>query len=296
MAIIRGKIQASEHFTIMPNHWLRDPELSLKAIGLLAQVLSHSEGWSMSINSLAKANNVGKDAIRTAIKELEERGYLVRQQSRNDATNRFEESIWMTSDPSEKPSSENPSTEKPSTENPTPKNTNTQEEQVLEEQGQLKPIPQNKFEVRTDGSKKHWDEFVEFYSRYPLKTGKQDAYRAFVKALKITTFEELMRGVTDFANDPNLPKIKSKIKHPATWLNKGCWDDEPLPPPSYTRDEILELQARRNLEVRKSSVSETKREILEQRKAAERVAAEEIPRCEHDRIWAVCPHCSRKNR
>jgi len=293
MAIIRGRIQATENFTILPNHWLRDPNLSLKAIGLLAQVLSHSEGWSMSINSLAKTNNVGKDAIRTAIKELEDAGYLQRQQPRNGQTNRFEESVWVTGEPY----AEKPLTENPTTENPTPKNNNKQEEQVLENQVQEYSFPQSKFEARKASKNEHWEEFLKFYNCYPNKTGKQAAYKAYVKALKLATVDELLAGVIRFASDPNLPVIKSKIKHPATWLNAGCWEDEPLSAPIYSREELLEVQARRNAVQREKTIEATQRELQEQRDKALRIQASEAPaQCEHGRIWAACPRCSRNNR
>jgi len=295
MAIIRGHIKATDNFTILPNHWLRDSRLSLKAIGLLAQVLSHSEGWSMSINSLAKANNVGKDAIRTAIVELEKAGYLHRQQPRNDVTNRFEESVWVTGEPlAEKPLAEKPSPGNPSSENPTPKKNNKQEEQFEEEKLEEYSFPQNEFEEGRKPTEKHWDEFLAWYVHYPNKTGKQAAFKAYVKALKKVSRQELLDGVIRFASDPNLPFLKSKIKHPATWLNAGCWDDEPLAAPIYSREELLDVKAAKNAIKRKKEIAATQAEILAERAKEERVKEQHIERCEHDRILAACPKCFMK--
>lgn len=66
-------------YTKVPNHYLRDKELSLKAKGLLTQILSLPEDWNVSVARLAGMNADGENAIKTAVKELEERGYLARR-------------------------------------------------------------------------------------------------------------------------------------------------------------------------------------------------------------------------
>lgn len=71
--------------------------------------------------------------------------------------------------------------------------------------------------------------FAEFYLIYPRKVGREAARKAFEKAVKATTPEAVIEGARRFAADPNLPD-KQFIPHPATWLNAGRWDDEPLPP------------------------------------------------------------------
>lgn len=70
--------------------------------------------------------------------------------------------------------------------------------------------------------------FKKFWEIYPRKAGKQAAEKAFLKAIANVDAEDVIAGATRFAEDPNLPP-KQFIPHPATWLNGGCWDDEPLP-------------------------------------------------------------------
>lgn len=70
--------------------------------------------------------------------------------------------------------------------------------------------------------------FTKFWEIYPRKAGKQAAEKAFLKASATIDAETIVAGATRFAADPNLPP-KQFIPHPATWLNGGCWDDEPLP-------------------------------------------------------------------
>ena len=72
--------------------------------------------------------------------------------------------------------------------------------------------------------------FDQFWSMCPRKVGKDAARRAFDKAVKRASLDEVMAGMSRFSTDPNLPEDKNYIPHPSTWLNEGRWDDEPLPP------------------------------------------------------------------
>lgn len=82
MPLIRSEHFFDTDFTQIPNAWLRDQRLSLGAIGLLGQLLSHKPGWSISQESLAQANGCGRDLIRSLINELTAAGYLERSQER----------------------------------------------------------------------------------------------------------------------------------------------------------------------------------------------------------------------
>jgi hypothetical protein len=104
MPLIRGHHSFDEKFTQIPNDWLRDPRLSLKAIGLLAQLMSHTPGWKLSIRSLARANGVGVATIKTAVLELEQFGYLSRSEKQaKDEDGKFADYIWTTQDPFQNP-------------------------------------------------------------------------------------------------------------------------------------------------------------------------------------------------
>jgi hypothetical protein len=83
VAIRRGSIPA-DSFTIISNAWLRDPRLSLKAKGLAAYISSHAAEHVLSVEQILAENTDGKDAVRAGMAELEERGYLVREQVRGD--------------------------------------------------------------------------------------------------------------------------------------------------------------------------------------------------------------------
>ena len=102
-------------FTTMLNHHLRNRNLSLKAVGLLSKMLSLPPDWDYSIRGLAMLNTDGIDGIRTAMKELEDEGYVVRVQSRDERgrMSRNKYTVYAL------PQKEKPSPDLPSSENPT---------------------------------------------------------------------------------------------------------------------------------------------------------------------------------
>ena len=67
----------------MANYHLRDKSLSLKAKGLLSQMLSLPEKWDYTLQGLAYINREQIDAIRQAVHELEGAGYIVRTRERD---------------------------------------------------------------------------------------------------------------------------------------------------------------------------------------------------------------------
>lgn len=110
-----------EGFTMMQNHHLRNKGLSLKAVGLLSKILSLPPNWDYSLRGLATLNTDGIDGVRSAMKELEDHGYVVRTQ-RRDENGRMSKSRYEVY---EIPQPRKPTTEKPSSENPTTVNPTT---------------------------------------------------------------------------------------------------------------------------------------------------------------------------
>ena len=73
MAVFR--VERNTGYTVMSNHHLRNKELTLKAKGLLSQMLSLPEDWDYTLAGLSYINRESIDAIRTAVWELEKRIY-----------------------------------------------------------------------------------------------------------------------------------------------------------------------------------------------------------------------------
>lgn len=78
------EIHQKKGFTTMLNTHLQDKNISLKACGLMSRMLSLPQDWDYSINGLAQICKEGVKSIRSALKELEEAGYLVRTQIRDE--------------------------------------------------------------------------------------------------------------------------------------------------------------------------------------------------------------------
>ena len=74
MAVFR--VERNTGYTVMSNHHLRNKELSLKAKGLLSQMLSLPEDWDYTLAGLSYINRESIDAIRTAVWELENKPIL----------------------------------------------------------------------------------------------------------------------------------------------------------------------------------------------------------------------------
>ena len=132
MAVYR--VNKNRGYTVMANFHLRDKNLSLKAVGLLSKMLSFNDGWQFSTRGLSAISKEGPDAILSALRELENYGYLVRHQARDEkgrmSSMVFEiyekpqEVLPEAGNPyTENPDADNPVTEKPYTGNPAQRNT-----------------------------------------------------------------------------------------------------------------------------------------------------------------------------
>lgn len=259
MPLIRGHHSFDDHFTQIPNAWLRDTRLSLKAIGLLAQIMSHTPGWNMSIRALAKANGTGQDTIKTAVLELEKLGYLRRsekQKQNEDGT--FADYEFVTQDPSQ-----NPVTGK----SRHGETGHKEEHRFIEEQ-----VTKNKQENKLD------DLFNEFWNAYPRKLDKAKAFRAFKSALKRAKFEDILAGVIAYRNDPK--RDPDYTKYPATWLNNDAWENAASLPD-------VDPSAIRKQREREAS----KQFLAEQAELAKKASAP--PKCPHGETIARCQKCLR---
>ncbi len=197
MAVFR--VERNTGYTVMSNHHLRNKELTLKAKGLLSQMLSLPEDWDYTLAGLSYINRESIDAIRTAVWELEKAGYITRQQGRDDKGKMTAIEYTIYEQPQlEKPILENPTTDKPILENPTTDNP-TSDNPTSENPTQLnKDISKNnlpkKEKSNTDLSITH---SIPIHSLNPLPYGEDaaepperkrtemnDAYRVYEEIIK----------------------------------------------------------------------------------------------------------------
>ena len=194
MAVFR--VERNTGYTVMSNHHLRNKELSLKAKGLLSQMLSLPEDWDYTLAGLSYINREKIDAIREAVRELERAGYIVRSRER-DEKGRLRGAEYVIYEQPQKPVSDLPILENPTLDNPT-----------LEKPMQKKPTLENPMQLnkdiqRTDLPKKEKSNTdlssthsIPIHSLNPLpygdttamperkRTERNDAYRVYEEIIK----------------------------------------------------------------------------------------------------------------
>lgn len=144
MAVFR--VERNTGYTVMSNHHLRNKSITLKAKGLLSQMLSLPEDWDYTLAGLSHINRESIDAIRTAVWELEKAGYITRWQGRDEKgkMTAIEYIIYEQPQPT---SDTKPGFDYPMLENPTPG------KPILENPISDKPTSGNPTQINKDISK-----------------------------------------------------------------------------------------------------------------------------------------------
>ena len=162
MAVFR--VERNKGYTVMSNHHLRNKELSLKAKGLLSQMLSLPEDWDYTLAGLSFINREKIDAIREAVKELERAGYIVRSRERDEKGRLRGADYVIFEQPQTPPVSDLPTLENPTLDNPTLEKP-TLEKPTLENPTQLNKDISSKEQSITDLSS---TDSIPFHSLNPL--------------------------------------------------------------------------------------------------------------------------------
>ena len=113
------RVEKNKGYTVMSNHHLRNHTLSLKAKGLLSQMLSLPEDWDYTLQGLAQINKESIDAIREAVRELERAGYIVRSRERDERGCLRGTVYTLYEQPHTEPTPEDPVQALPTLDNPT---------------------------------------------------------------------------------------------------------------------------------------------------------------------------------
>ena len=210
MAVFR--VERTTGYTVMSNHHLRNKELTLKAKGLLSQMLSLPENWDYTLAGLSYINRESIDAIRTAVWELEKAGYITRRQGRDEKgkMTAIEYTIY------EQPQS--PGSHSPGLENPIPGNPTSENPTQLNKDISKTNLP-NKEKSNTDLSSTH---SIPIHSLNPLpygegsaeppekkRTERNDAYRVYEEIIKDNIDYDIL--IQDMADRDRLDEIVDLI-------------------------------------------------------------------------------------
>ena len=137
------RVEKNKGYTVMSNHHLRNHALSLKAKGLLSQMLSLPDDWDYTLQGLAQINKESIDAIREAVRELERAGYIKRSRERDERGCLRGTVYTIYEQPHAEPTPEEPAQALPTLDNP------TLEKPMLE-----KPTLENPMQLNTESTKK----------------------------------------------------------------------------------------------------------------------------------------------
>ena len=222
MAIKRAKRETN--FTMMSNVGLRDKRLSFKAKGLLAYMLSLPDDWVFYEEEITKHSTDGKQSVRTGLKELQQLGYLIKNQSREKG--KFAKVDWLLYDEPGNvdiqvflPQTEKRSTDNPPTENQPLLSTNVTKDLNKQITNNTKNNMPNKDSSVSD--------FEAIWKLYPNKKGKPVALKAYKRAIKNgVTNEAIKNGVEQYVMEIERKRIAAEyVKHGSTWFNQECWAD-----------------------------------------------------------------------
>lgn len=257
----------SDRFTNDEFTWLRQvaadaslaPAASRVAIALTAYFNRKHDGWAwMAQATLADDLGVSEITVRRALAAMVKRGHLRSKRRgceetnlyhlalKNEASDRSDLIDHDRSDlngqsgvtdqicPSDRSNQVKVTDQKRS---PNPLNEPLEEPIEKRESLSLDFDDKDSGRRRQSPSVDHNADFEEFWRQYPKRVAEEaalKAYRAVIKTKKVTS-AELLAGAMRYAaersgQDPRF------TKHPASWLNAGCWADEPTKPIGVTLD------------------------------------------------------------
>ena len=191
------RVEKTKGYTVMSNHHLRNHTLSLKAKGLLSQMLSLPDDWDYTLQGLAQINKESIDAIREAVRELERAGYIKRSRERDERGCLRGTVYTIYEQPHAGPTPEEPTQEKPTLEKP-----------MLE-----KPTLENPMQLNTESTKKRKrqskdssiTDSIPFHSGFPdAPTQKRTETKESFESYRELILENIDYDV--LASDPHVDR------------------------------------------------------------------------------------------
>lgn len=268
MATIRHGPELNAEFLTVANDIARNPGITPTAKAVYLVLKSHREGWRIDKKQITEATGVSVNTVAKALKELEDKGLIKRDQLPGAQGKRGqfiytiiaqpEPKNWVAGRPAE--TGQNPST------TPEPKNwvadspaetpyspSSTPEPNLpgTGEVGRLrKPSKNTKLENYGEfigqpevdpkiaaalGSYESVEEaFTAFWEEYPRHQKKKESRQLFEACLEEVDAETIIQGVKDF-NEERLYNEASEywVPQPTSWLEGERWEDEYDLPPRF---------------------------------------------------------------
>ena len=189
------RVEKNKGYTVMSNHHLRNHALSLKAKGLLSQMLSLPEDWDYTLQGLAQINKESIDASREAVRELERAGYIKRSRERDERGCLRGTIYTIYEQPQTQPEPEKPAQAVPALVQPTLEKPML-DSPALENPTQLNTKRKNKERQNTDPS---ITDSIPFPSGFPetstqKRTEAKDAFESYRKLILENIDYDILAG------------------------------------------------------------------------------------------------------
>lgn len=210
------RIAKRNKFTVLPNVIMNDDKLSLRAKGLLCVLLSKPDDWRVDGRMIANEVKEGRDAVYTALTELETAGYLTRRKMQDQATKQWTSESTIYETPQE-PSPGNPDPGEPDSGNQdiieVKKQRTVSKEGSKEPSGEKAPRARNLL----------WDAWVEGLEWNPQTPQEQTRLGKVIREVKAFggTPEQILTVCQNYKTKwPNAERtLEACMKHWTTMLN-----------------------------------------------------------------------------
>ena len=213
------KLKLESNFGIAPNKLLNDEKISLKAKGLFVYIQSKPEGWSFSAERIALSQRDGLDSVKSAIKELEEHGYLIRQKRHTDL-GKWEQTYNLCIPTMvDYPLEEKPLEEKPLVEN----HPNNSKQESSKKEEVIKSIVDERFD--------------KFWKLYNKEVAKDRCYGEW-RFINTIDKDKILKVLPSYIE--STPDIQFR-KNPFKYLKEKAWLDTIIPYENKRREEASPL-------------------------------------------------------
>ena len=287
--MVRIQKKLNDKYTALDNTIVKDSRLHWKSRGVFTYLWLLPSDWEFYVSEIAEHAPDGEEALRTALKELEQFGYLERKNKTNK-TGKISGLEWILSDipvdrhggfpddgknrrPENTVDGKNRRPENPALQ----KKNNTKEKLITKEKD-------NKLSTREIE-----EDFEKIWKLYPNKKGKKNALAAYKRAIKKgVTNKEIQNGIVKYKKQIEIQGTEPRfIAQGSTWFNQERWNDEydtkatpvtrnqygkphveekipdwdmqtPKPQPQQSTDDIKELMAKVNQKIAANKDKENK--------------------------------------
>lgn len=226
------RIKKERDFTIVNNEILKRKDLSWKAKGIMAYILSLPDDWKIILEEISKHATDGKTSFNSGWKELKKAGYVKNVAVRDKNTKKI--LYWMTlvdEDGSLRDDTHNYETHNLKTYN---LETHNVENQTLQSTYELSTYElstestkdntrfSNASEIKKQKDKEIEEKFEEWYDLYSNKKDRAKALKSFKTKYKKHGYEKIVEGTKEYLKTVTDKKYQ---KYPATFLNAESYLD-----------------------------------------------------------------------